>query len=134
MAEAVRTKRAFLGAGAYIVTPERIRVVNFTIPVSVEPYTFLLARPRELSRALLFLSPFTGNVKLLITQIFKILSKFQTWLCILIGISVMGPLLNCFHRLTPFYDHFQSRGTGGLQSLTNCLWYMYGALLQQGGT
>lgn len=44
----------------------------------------------------------------------------------------MGPLLNCFHRLTPFYDHFQSRGTGGLQSMTNCLWYMYGALLQQG--
>lgn len=64
MAEAVRTKQAFLGAGAYIVTPERVRTVNFTIPVSVEPYTFLIARPRELSRALLFLSPFTTNVKI----------------------------------------------------------------------
>lgn len=45
----------------------------------------------------------------------------------------MGPLLNWFHRVTPYYDYLQTRTKGGLQTVTNCLWYVYGALLQQGG-
>lgn len=62
MIEVIQQKQVFLGAGAFIITAERKRVINFTIPVGIEPYTFLVARPRELSRALLFLSPFTGDV------------------------------------------------------------------------
>lgn len=59
----VREKQVFMGAGAFIVTEDRKRLINFTVPIGIEPYTFLVARPQELSRALLFLSPFTGDVR-----------------------------------------------------------------------
>lgn len=62
MIQEVRQKEVFLGAGAFIITAERKRIINFTTPIGIEPYTFLVARPQELSRALLFLSPFAGDV------------------------------------------------------------------------
>ncbi|KAL0269534.1 UNVERIFIED_CONTAM: hypothetical protein PYX00_007235 [Menopon gallinae] len=118
MIAVVREKQVFMGAGAFIVTEDRKRLINFTVPIGIEPYTFMVARPQELSRALLFLSPFTGD----------------TWLCIATSIALMGPILNWFHRMTPYYDYFNTRTKGGLQTVSNCIWYMYGALLQQGGT
>lgn len=45
----------------------------------------------------------------------------------------MGPALYAMHRLSPFYDMQSNKKRGGLANLHNCLWYMYGALLQQGG-
>lgn len=60
--EAVKNKHVFLGAVAFIVSSEHKRLINFTTPIGIEPYTFLVARPQELSRALLFLSPFGGDV------------------------------------------------------------------------
>lgn len=59
-------------------------------------------------------------------------SVLQTWLCIATSIALMGPILNWFHRSTPYYDYFNTRTKGGLQTVGNCIWYMYGALLQQG--
>lgn len=33
----------------------------------------------------------------------------------------------------PFYDHIHLTKRGGLFKISNCFWYIYGALLQQGG-
>lgn len=58
----VKNKSAALGACAFSITNEGKRFINFTAPISTQSYAFLVARPRELSRALLFMSPFTFNV------------------------------------------------------------------------
>lgn len=44
----------------------------------------------------------------------------------------MGPLLNLFHTLSPYYEYHNIARKGGLNSSLNCFWYVYGALLQQG--
>jgi hypothetical protein len=57
----------------------------------------------------------------------------QTWACILVLMAIVTPLLNYFHRHSPYYEYFcKNNVKGGLNSLYNCLWYVYGALLQQG--
>nr|WBU77228.1 ionotropic receptor [Odontothrips loti] len=79
----------------------------------------MVVRPRELSRAMLFTSPFTST----------------TWLCIFASVFAIGPVLNWIHLASPYYDAmYPKRGKGGLNSMTNCVWYSYGALLQQGGS
>ncbi|ENN79417.1 hypothetical protein D910_01947, partial [Dendroctonus ponderosae] len=113
----VHNKSAALGACAFTVTEENQRVINFTDPISIQAYTFLAARPRELSRALLFISPFRGD----------------TWLCLSATIISMGPVLFYIHKLSPVYEYKGVRCKGGLATIQNCIWYMYGALLQQGG-
>lgn len=61
----IRSKQAFMAAFAYTITEENKAVVNFTIPITTQPYTILTARPKELSRALLFISPFTYSVSII---------------------------------------------------------------------
>ncbi|XP_045461377.1 ionotropic receptor 93a isoform X2 [Harmonia axyridis] len=55
----------------------------------------------------------------------------HTWLCLLIAIFSVGPILYCIHKISPMPE--QRERAGGLFSIQNCIWYMYGALLQQGG-
>ncbi|RZC40297.1 glutamate receptor ionotropic, delta-2, partial [Asbolus verrucosus] len=114
--EMVRNKTAAFGACAFTITDDGKHFINFTSPVSTQVYTFLVSRPRELSRALLFMSPFTGD----------------TWLCLSAAIISMGPILYYIHRYSPVYDYKGISRKGGLASIENCIWYMYGALLQQG--
>lgn len=45
----------------------------------------------------------------------------------------MGPILYLVHRFSPVYEHKGICQSGGLSTVYNCLWYMYGALMQQGG-
>lgn len=52
---------AFAAAG-FTVTAERMSVINFTTSLDVQPYTFLFARPKQISRASLFIQPYTPNV------------------------------------------------------------------------
>lgn len=52
-----------MGACAFTVTEQNKKIINFTDAISIQPYTLLAARPRELSRALLFISPFGGDVR-----------------------------------------------------------------------
>lgn len=59
----IRTKAVAMGACAFTVTEQEKIYVNFTEPISTQSYTFLVARPRELSRALLFMSPFSKDVR-----------------------------------------------------------------------
>jgi hypothetical protein len=47
--------------------------------------------------------------------------------------AIVTPVLNYFHRHSPYYEYFCKKNVkGGLNSLYNCLWYVYGALMQQG--
>lgn len=61
----IRTKTVALAICAFTVTEQEKMFINFTEPVSTQSYTFLVARPKELSRALLFMSPFNKDVRLL---------------------------------------------------------------------
>ncbi|XP_066991910.2 ionotropic receptor 93a [Anabrus simplex] len=112
----VRQRKVFLGAGAFTMIAGRETQVNFTLPFGSKHYTLMTSRPRELSRASLFMYPFTSD----------------TWVCIAMSVLLMGPLLNLVHIKSPFYEYHGS-GASGLHKLHNCVWYMYGALLQQGG-
>lgn len=53
-------------------------------------------------------------------------------MCIAIVVGLMGPILNVFHVLSPYYEYHNITRKGGLNSPLNCFWYVYGALLQQG--
>ncbi|XP_013173619.1 PREDICTED: glutamate receptor ionotropic, delta-1 isoform X1 [Papilio xuthus] len=114
---AVAKGQAALGAAAFTILPDVTSGINYTLAVSTQPYAFLIARPRELSRAMLFLLPFTAD----------------TWLCLGFAVVLMGPTLYVVHRLSPYYEAMKITRQGGLSTIHNCLWYIYGALLQQGG-
>ncbi|XP_068617506.1 ionotropic receptor 93a [Battus philenor] len=114
---AVAKGQAAIGAAMFSILPDPMPGVNYTIAISTQPYAFLIARPRELSRAMLFLLPFTSD----------------TWLCLGLAVILMGPTLYIVHRLSPYYEAMDIARQGGLSTIHNCLWYIYGALLQQGG-
>lgn len=129
----VQRKMIAISACAFTITPKAKEIINFTMPISTQTYTFLVARPKELSRALLFMSPFSGYVSLFIFIII-IATKlnFQAWLSIAGVLVLMGPILYAMDRLSPVYRYKGISIKGGLSSIENCIWYMYGALLQQG--
>jgi hypothetical protein len=56
------TWQAFLAAGAFTVTPKRKTLIKFTMPISIQTSTLLTARPGEVSRALIFMAPFSYDV------------------------------------------------------------------------
>ena len=45
----------------------------------------------------------------------------------------MGPLLWFVQRSSKYYDYYNLRNGQGLFRLRNCIWYCYGAMVQQGG-
>lgn len=112
----IGNNRVLMAATGVTVNSRYKNIINFTIPISIQPYNFLVSRPRELSRIYLFLSPFTT----------------ETWICIGFSIAFMSPLLYLINRLSPFYEFYGIKQQGGLHTLNNCFWYIYGALLQQG--
>nr|ARN17849.1 ionotropic receptor 3 [Cephus cinctus] len=113
--ELVRTKKVLMAACVYTISEYRKTLVNFTIPVSIQTYSLLASRPRQLSRALLFMSPYTK----------------ETWACLSAAIIIMGPILYLVHKFSPC--HMNVHVASGLNSPWKCTWYVYGALLQQGG-
>lgn len=54
-------------------------------------------------------------------------AAFQTWACLAVSIIIMGPILYLIHKYSPY-----STKASGLNSSWQCVWYVYGALLQQG--
>lgn len=58
----VREREVLLGACAITVNENKKDAINFTVPIFVQTYSFLTSRPKQLSRALLFASPFTKEV------------------------------------------------------------------------
>ena len=107
-----------LAAAAFAVSHERQQVVNFSMPLDLQPYTFMYRRPTTLSRAVLFVDPFTPFV----------------WMCIIGMTAIIGPIFWLIHRSSYVYKYYNSVTEYGLFKMSNCVWYCYGALLQQGGT
>jgi len=106
-----------LAAAAFTVSRERLEAVNFSMSLDVQPYTFMYRRPKETSRALLFLDPFTGLV----------------WLCIGLMTIIIGPVLWIINRASRLYEYYELVNEFGLFKLESCMFYCYGALMQQGG-
>ena len=60
--------------------------VNFSMSLDAQPYTFMFARPKQLSRAYLFIQPYTPNVTILNNK-YKLRKYFwllfiQAWITI----------------------------------------------------
>jgi len=108
-------RETFMAAAPLTVSNDRYTVANFSYPFDFQPYTFLIRKPEELSKALLFIKPFTPLV----------------WLCLAIALICIGPILWIIHNLNYYYQ-VNENGPGGLAKLGNCVWYCYGAVLQQG--
>ncbi|XP_031629410.1 ionotropic receptor 93a isoform X2 [Contarinia nasturtii] len=115
--ELVTDNMVLFGAVGLTVHETYEKMINYTYPISVQAYGMMIPRPKELSRLYLFLSPFT----------------LETWLCLSFTIALIGPLFYAVHYLSPYHEHHQITKKGGLFKVQNCFWYMYGALLQQGG-
>ncbi|XP_014486779.1 PREDICTED: glutamate receptor ionotropic, delta-2-like [Dinoponera quadriceps] len=96
-----------------VLSPMSNRTLKFTQneTKSEVTYSFLTTKPGQLSRALLFTAPFAK----------------ETWACLAASIIIMGPILYLIHKYSP------GTKTVGLNSSWQCVWYIYGALLQQGG-
>ena len=115
MIEQVIKKEVLLAAASFAISAERQAVVNFTEPLDMQPYTFMYRRPQELSRYLLFIDPFTPYV----------------WLYIAAMTVIIGPILWVIHRYSYYYVYYDELTEYGLFQMSNCIWYCYGALLQQ---
>ncbi|XP_032780449.2 ionotropic receptor 93a [Daphnia magna] len=116
MVEQVRTGSvAFAGAG-FTVTADRMSAVNFSMSLDAQPFTFMFARPKQLSRAYLFIQPYTPNA----------------WITIFAMTLGAGPLIWAFNKITPFYDFYPDRPGSPIFSIWYNIWYCIGALLFQG--
>ena len=113
----VNEDQIFLVAIGATISEKQKNFLNFTVPISIQPYSFIVSRPKELSRVFLFMAPFTP----------------ETWLCLAACVFFMPPVLYVLNKLTPFYENFGLSYTRGLGKLNNCFWYIFGALVQQGG-
>ncbi|CAG7834892.1 unnamed protein product [Allacma fusca] len=118
MMRQVINEEVVLGAAAFTIRPEKSKVVNFTMVLEREAYTFMVNRPSELSRVLLFAEPFSKEV----------------WLCIATSVLIVAPIFYLIHKNSAFYTVQRKNTRRGLFQLKNCFLYIYGALLQQGGS
>lgn len=118
MIKQVMDKEVMMAAAAFSISHERQQVVNFSMPLDLQPYTFMYRRPEAQSRAVLFIDPFTPLV----------------WVCIAAMTAIIGPILWLIHRSSYVYKYNDTVNEYGLFKMSNCVWYCYGAMLQQGGT
>ena len=118
MIKQVMNKEVMLGAAAFATTLDRMKVVNFTQALDLHPYAFMYRRPRQLSRTVLFIDPFTPLV----------------WSLIAAMTAIIGPIFYLVHRSSYYYTYHDQVTNHGLFTMLGCVWYVYGAILQQGGT
>ena len=112
----VASGEAQMSGGIVLITEQRSKAVNFSYPVSWEPYSLLYQKPQRKSRLTLFLDPFTYDV----------------WLYIFLTFLAIGPVFWIIHRGSYYYK-VNETGYGGLGKLQHCIWYTYGSILGQGG-
>ncbi|RWS28262.1 glutamate receptor: ionotropic kainate 3-like protein 1, partial [Leptotrombidium deliense] len=88
----------------------------FTDPYDVENVGIIVKKAIE-DHPFLFTTPFT----------------WDTWFCIFGSFAIIGPLLWSVQTFSRYYDFYNLRDGKGFFRLDNCIWYCYGAFLQQGG-
>ena len=106
-----------LAAAAMATTYDRMQVVDFTEAMDVHPYGFMYKRPSSVSKELLLTNPFEPVV----------------WLGVAIAVAVIGPLYYVVHRSSYYYVYVEEDRRYGLFQLNRCVFYTFGAILQQGG-
>ncbi|XP_054158480.1 ionotropic receptor 93a-like, partial [Oppia nitens] len=116
MIDKVNRSKVRIGANGYWRTVDRMDAVDFTFPFDYEEMSMMLQKTSE-DHKYLFLTPFT----------------WDAWLSILFTVVLMGPLLWIVHRSSKYYDYYNMRDNKGLFKLSNCAWYCFGAMVQQGG-
>ncbi|XP_032312230.1 ionotropic receptor 93a [Drosophila ananassae] len=113
LVEMVQGNQFFMAAVAATVEDPDHKPFNYTLPISVQKYSFITRQPDEVSRIYLFTAPFTT----------------ETWACLVGIILLTAPMLYAINRLAPL----QEMQIIGLSTVKSCFWYIFGALLQQGG-
>uniref|UniRef100_A0A1I8M4L7 Ionotropic glutamate receptor C-terminal domain-containing protein n=1 Tax=Musca domestica TaxID=7370 RepID=A0A1I8M4L7_MUSDO len=113
VAEMLQANKFFIAALAATVDDPDKKPFNYTIPISIQKYSFISRRPDEVSRIYLFTAPFT----------------LETWASLVGVIVITSPVLFIINRFVPV-EHLKVKG---FATIKNCFWYIYGALLQQGG-
>ncbi|XP_055928723.1 ionotropic receptor 93a-like [Argiope bruennichi] len=103
-------------AQCFYLTPDRIEVVNFTTSLDELSYALMTKRPQQ-EHKYLFLAPFTS----------------ETWICVFVTVALIGPILYLVHRGSYYYQYYDLVNNKGLFRLSNCAWYTFGAIVQQGG-
>ncbi|XP_054747886.1 ionotropic receptor 93a isoform X1 [Anastrepha obliqua] len=111
--EVMQSSNFFMAALAATIDEPDKKSFNYTIPISVQTYALISRQPDEVSRIYLFTAPFTAEI----------------WGCLVAIIIITAPVLYFINRFVP-KDHLR---INGLSTLNSCFWYIYGALLQQGG-
>nr|QHA94735.1 ionotropic receptor 93a-3 [Pardosa pseudoannulata] len=112
----IKRREVEMAAQLFFITPERLDAVNFSMAVEELAYALLTKRPEQEHRYL-FLAPFTND----------------TWICVFITVALIGPILYLVHRGSYFYKYYDLVNDKGLFRLSNCAWYSFGAIVQQGG-
>ncbi|XP_054713739.1 uncharacterized protein LOC129223197 [Uloborus diversus] len=104
------------------ITKGRNKVLDFSDPVMTTSSAILVQKPREPPRNLIFLRPFRNHV------------SYFVWFLIIIMVPLMAVVLYYVNKKSSCYANIRSKKMkGGLFKFENCFWYMYGAILQQGG-
>ncbi|KAF7490854.1 Glutamate receptor [Sarcoptes scabiei] len=116
MIDKVRFGEIVIGANGYWKTEERMKVIDYTAPFDMEKISIIIKKSDEDHRYL-FLAPFTSDA----------------WFCLLITVILMGPSLWFVHHSSRYYEYYNLKNEKGLFKLSNCIWYCYGAMVQQGG-
>ena len=111
------SKEVFVAAASFAVSKERQDVVDFTFPIDLQPYGFLYRRPKEITRAGIFIKPFSPFV----------------WLCVLMTTLLFGPIFWVIHRSSYYYVYHDSVNEFGFFKMSYCSFYCYSAMMQQGG-
>ncbi|XP_021356287.1 glutamate receptor ionotropic, kainate 3-like [Mizuhopecten yessoensis] len=98
---------------------KREEVMDFTYSYYIDYTTIIMKKP----------DPYEKKWRTLIDPFSE-----QLLLCVLISLPVMSLLLFLFERFSPYYAREDDgEGMGGLHTYQDAFWYMYGALLTQGG-
>lgn len=104
----MKNKEVMLGAAAFAIDEERSKDVNFSLPLDHSPYGFIYKKPKQVTRATVFLDPFTNDV----------------WAGIAIMTVIIGPIFYIIHRSSYYYTYTEADKDKGLFELVNCIWYV----------
>ncbi|XP_063428109.1 glutamate receptor ionotropic, kainate 2-like isoform X1 [Mytilus trossulus] len=101
------------------IQTDRERVIDFTYPYFYESSAILMKKPDpNLTKWRTLIDPFSTTVLL----------------CIFVSLPICSFFLFFFEKYNPYYRKVEDRSkVRGLHHFSDSFWYMYGALLTQGG-